>query len=360
MKIKSNVLDLFEQQYEEYLNDPGEGIGQFSKWLLENPYIVLVSNFTDCTSVNEFDLTRKLVEDNWFYHSQPLYRDPNCRWLFPWSFGNEYDDKWGWIDINLFNLCYEEDEINDKYGYKIDDINIEYIKEHLKGVKDPYLYNYLKSFPNTYLEKIIEFNEKIEGEKDYVELMASKQEYMLTFDEIYNELKKCLKTPLNENRILLSKNWYNPKNREREYRRLKAVTYSLLSDLQKSNLELIDIEWNDLENIVAALFQNNGYEVLKKENPQSGRDILGRINIGNDYEYIAIEVKHTKRKNKYIGFNELDILIQKNIQYDTLCLATNSSFTASVINECNKMENIKRIILWDGETINDLIKVYKL
>jgi len=244
MIITNNDLYEFEQQYEKYLNDQNdleEGNIGFSKWLLQNPYIVLVANFTDYTPVNEFDLSLKLIEDNWFNYHQPLYRDFSGRWLFPWSFGDDNDDKWEWINLDAFNIYYEKEEIDNKYDSNIDDIDTYHIKNYLKGAKDPYVHNYLKAFSNEYLERIVEFREKIENERDYVKVITNKKESILTFDEIYCKLKKCLKNPFSEKRILLSKNWYKPKCREKECMRLKDVTHALLSDLQESKLELNDI-----------------------------------------------------------------------------------------------------------------------
>jgi len=362
MIITNDDLGAFERQYEKYLNDLNQLDDLYQhnlyKWILKNPHIVLATNFADYTAVNEIGVTRELIEDNRLSLSfdQPLFRDLNRRWLYPWDFGSAHDEKWGWIDINSFKEMLKQESYKYLHNIDIFSINVNHITEYLKGFRDSYLYEFLKNIPKDYLKEVVELRDSgIKEDEDYI---SGKQEHILSYEEIYQQLKKYVNKPLKDKKFLMSSNWYIPKHREIEYIRLKAVTQNLLANIQEHKLTLNDITWTDLENIVAVLFQNEGYEVFLKENPQGGRDIVGRKNMEHDYEYIAIEVKHWKYKN--IGYRVLSELIQKNTQYNTLCIATSRNFSTTVIKESKRPENIKRIELWDGERINNLIRVYKI
>ena len=160
-------------------------------------------------------------------------------------------------------------------------------------------------------------------------------------------------------KTLWSPKLWTPSEQQRQKNILQDGAKHLLTALKSEKVELTDLSWKQLEEIVAEVLRAQGLEIhLVRENPQGGRDIIARGELipGQEPLAMAVEVKH----KRVVGRPEVQAAIHQNRHFPALMFVTSGRFTAGVLKEKQLPENQLRLVLKDGEALGDLIRDYGL
>lgn len=124
--------------------------------------------------------------------------------------------------------------------------------------------------------------------------------------------------------------------------------------LKERKISLQQLSWRELEDVVAGVLQEQGFEIhVVRNTPQGGRDMLARGDVAASGESLlfAVEVTHRKVVNRPL----LERTLWQNRYYPALMFVTSGRFTAGAIAEKNLPENRFRLILRDGTALGDMI-----
>jgi hypothetical protein len=300
-------------------------------WLSENPQVVVAHGYQEFVAGSASPLYHRLVNAGQLDDlERPLFREFNGSWIVPAKVGVFPDEKWDafrldglvkLLDIEERRFAELPDDENDNPDYsKVAEIEAEYWR----------------------LES--------ESHTSFLE--------MPSFNEMVNAASRLINNPLADATTFVSPKLWTPGSQASEKLYLQDATRSLITSVQSGQRELADVEWNELEEIVAEVLRSKGMEIHRvTENPQGGRDIIGRLElIGGDRLTIAVEVKH----RKVVGRPILATALQQNKHFPALMLVTSGRFSAGVIKEAARPETRLRVSLKDGVALRDMIHAYPL
>jgi hypothetical protein len=113
-----------------------------------------------------------------------------------------------------------------------------------------------------------------------------------------------------------------------------------------------------LEYVDAELLRAQGIKIHRvTENPQGGRDIIGRVRLPTgDLLTYAVEVKH----RDVVDRPEVQTALVQNAHFPMLMMVTSGRFSAGVQRELARPENRLRLHLRDGVAVRNMIRSYPL
>ena len=173
--------------------------------------------------------------------------------------------------------------------------------------------------------------------------------------EIIDSAWAAVRVPPEPQTLLISPRLWCPGKQRQELDGLSETAASIMHAARSQALELADLNWRQLEEIVAYILAKRGMKIhMMKESPQGGRDIIARGELipGIEPLTIAVEVKHRKVVNR----PEVQMALWQNRQFPALLFVTSGRFSTGVIDERNEGENRMRLHLWDGIMLTNLIK----
>lgn len=137
---------------------------------------------------------------------------------------------------------------------------------------------------------------------------------------------------------------------------IKETSRQLAKMLAQNPEQFMDIEWRDLERIIATVFSDFGYDVeLTPAAKDGGKDVI----VWYKGESYIIEIKHWNDKNKvgehYIS-DFLQVIIRKN-RKSGLYLSS-SGYTANAFETLSKIEKTK-FRYGDKTSMLSLLKMYE-
>ena len=135
------------------------------------------------------------------------------------------------------------------------------------------------------------------------------------------------------------------------------VARRLVSSLQSGDILLSDLSWQQLEDVVAEILSQKGFDIqMTARSKDGGRDIIARGElVPGEVCVVAVEVKH----RRVVKVPEIRSHLQANSQFPMLLVATSGRFTAGVVREKMKPENFLRLHLRDQAAISSWIAAYK-
>ncbi len=150
---------------------------------------------------------------------------------------------------------------------------------------------------------------------------------------------------------------WTPKAQKSEKIILTENIQGVLTALKAEKVNLRQVSWQQLEEIVAEILRAAGMEIhIVRQRPQGGRDILARgvLIPGEEPLTIAIEVKH----REVVDRPDLETVLWQNRMFPALLFVTSGRFTAGVYREKSGKENMLRLYLKDGVALGDMLKRY--
>ncbi len=137
---------------------------------------------------------------------------------------------------------------------------------------------------------------------------------------------------------------------------LVETTKQLIKRLADSRVTLDQIDWRDLEDIVAEVLHSKGLQVAVTDRASDGgRDVIARGELlpGEPITF-AVEVKHSS----VVGLDAVRSRLYANREFPMLMMATSGRFSAGVIKEKKRPENFLRLLLKDGKALKSWIDDY--
>ncbi len=137
---------------------------------------------------------------------------------------------------------------------------------------------------------------------------------------------------------------------------LHIATKSVLSELNKSKMPLVNVHWRTLEEIVAELLYDLGMEVqLTERSWDGGRDVIARGElIPGEPTILAVEVKH----REVVPISEVRQALWANRHFPALLFVTSGRFSAGIYRERETNECMLRLYLKDGCGLEQWISQY--
>jgi hypothetical protein len=181
----------------------------------------------------------------------------------------------------------------------------------------------------------------------------------IPLSDVFKKMYAVADKFLDEEKTIWSPRLWTPSEQERQTIILQTSTKRLLTALKSEKMELADLSWRQLEEIVAEVLRAQGLEIhVVRESTQGGRDIIARGELipGQEPLAIAVEVKH----KKVVGRPEVQTAIYQNKQFPAIMFVTSGRFTAGVLREKRLADNQLRLFLKDGDALGDLIRDYSL
>ncbi len=176
--------------------------------------------------------------------------------------------------------------------------------------------------------------------------------------ELFSRLYSIADQWQTDRRTIWGPKLWTPNAQKKERIALVRSVRDVLSALHTEKIELKEVSWQQLEEIVAELLRANGMEIhVVRTRPQGGRDIIARGELipGQEPLTIAVEVKH----KRLVDRPEVETALWQNRAFPALLFATSGRFTAGVIEEKNLPENQLRLFLKDGVALGDMLKDYR-
>jgi HJR/Mrr/RecB family endonuclease len=137
---------------------------------------------------------------------------------------------------------------------------------------------------------------------------------------------------------------------------ITIASTELLKSLYKSRLNLANINWTELEDIVAEIFRDKGFQIIKnKRTRDGGRDLI--VN-GEFFPGIKSKMAVEVTSQKVVGIKKVAQTLYQNRNYPLIMIATSGSFSGGVIKTSREPDNELRLILKDGHSINEWINDY--
>ena len=179
------------------------------------------------------------------------------------------------------------------------------------------------------------------------------------FDELVSSLYEVVDKSTDNDMTLWSPSLWTPKEQAMQAGILHHSTKHILAALKTNKVELADLSWKQLEELVAEVLRAQGLEIhMVRESPQGGRDIIvrGELIPGEEPLTMAVEVKH----KRVVDRPQVQAAIYQNRGFPALMFVTSGRFTAGVLREKALAENKLRLFLKDGDALGDLIRNYGL
>jgi len=140
---------------------------------------------------------------------------------------------------------------------------------------------------------------------------------------------------------------------------IEKLSASLCELVAKNPNLLLDVEWRDLERIIAICLAGIGFSVeLTPASNDGGKDVIAYCRINNNTLRFFIEIKHWIKKGK-VGAKDITSFVEVNINEKTsggLFLST-SGYSDSVYRSLNSISK-QRIKIGDKNKIVTLCKRY--
>ena len=130
----------------------------------------------------------------------------------------------------------------------------------------------------------------------------------------------------------------------------------ILLTLYQEKKALANIHWRTLEEIVAELLRARGLSIhITPRSDDGGRDIIARGELlPGEPSILAVEVK----QKPVVKINDLRSALWANKSFPVLMFATSGRFSAGVIKEKDKADNLFRLVLKDGIALKQWIDAY--
>jgi hypothetical protein len=150
---------------------------------------------------------------------------------------------------------------------------------------------------------------------------------------------------------------WTPQAQEQQRISLSNSVTAILRALRTQAINMEQLTWSQLEDVVAEVLRAQGLEIhVVRERPQGGRDLIARGELipGEEPSYLAVEVKH----KSVVQRPEVQAALWQNRAYPALLVVTSGVFSAGVLREKALAENRFRLVLKDGDALNDMIRRY--
>jgi HJR/Mrr/RecB family endonuclease len=334
MIITQSDIDDFVSTYNDFCNlgdvgaPPEIDNDEVLRWLADNPQVVIASGYQEFVAGSRSPVYQALQREGELDEiPRPLFRDFNGHWIVPSAVGDIPGEEWGAFRLEaLLTVNSMQREL--------------YLDVDEGRLADP-------------SAAIDERQSQIDAlSRDSVTTMPS-------FNKMVEIATKYVDNPLVDPTTWVSPRLWTPSSQALQKNHLRACTLAVIHELQRGDIQLADLSWQNFEEIVAEILRQCGMEIhLVKENPQGGRDIIARAELvpGSEVLTIAVEVKHRDIVDRPI----VQQAIQQNKRFPALMLVTSGRFTAGVVKEVAKPEHRMRVVLKDGMAIRDMIRAYRL
>lgn len=137
---------------------------------------------------------------------------------------------------------------------------------------------------------------------------------------------------------------------------LTASVSKILHQIRAERTSLQKLPWRLLEELVGELLRDMGFAVeLTPPSRDGGRDIIARGElIPGEPCLLAVEVK----RRDVVRLEDVRAALYANRDFPGLLIATSGRFSAGVVREKSKPENVLRLFLKDGVALNQWIRAY--
>lgn len=323
MIITAADVEEFERSYRRFAETGDASGADFLRWLTNNPQVLMCAGYHEYVAGAASPHYASLIKDGELDAiERPTLRTQTGEWVIPSEVSPFRDE--GWVGLRIARLldavrwrreAEEEASRDPTYPLRDDLLAIDEITQ-----------------------------DAIVG--------------MPSADECLQAAKLYVGNPLVDPTVWISPKVWTPGQQEAEKNQLAGNATALLSSLQYEEVHLVDLKWQELEEIVAEMLRAQGMEIHRvNENPQGGRDIIGRVLLptGEVLTY-AVEVKH----KDVVDRPDVQTALGQNAHFPMLMMVTSGRFTAGVQLEASKPENRMRLHLRDGVAVRDMIRSYRL
>ena len=309
MLLKAEDIDAFVDRYSDFqleerragsIDEAIDATASFISWLNNNPQVLMPSGMRDYVSAQAIpqyagEILGTILEE----YSRPAFRLFKGSWFLPSGVSSNPDHSW------------ESFEIGELYSESLD----------------------------------------VDGMPPLLALPSA--------NEVIRKAESFIDSPYNDITTFTCSRIWTPDVQERQRLLIQDSASKILAELQSQKIELFDLHWKSLEEIVVELFRSRGLEVYHvQDSPQGGRDVILRGSLAKGFDPItlAVEVKH----RRLVDRPEIQQAFAQNAHFNGLLFVTSGRFTAGVIKEAKKPENQMRLLLKDGVSIGEMIKSYRV
>lgn len=194
----------------------------------------------------------------------------------------------------------------------------------------------------------------VNGEMTLDFLGANGHEKSISRDKYISDLESNLSSSICSTHITaVFDTIWTPPQIQKESIHAFSFTSDLIEQIKFEKIQLEDVAWRQLEEIVAELLARRGFQIqLTKQTRDGGRDVIA---VGEFFPGIKIEMAVEVTKRKKVGIEKVSKALYQNRHYPKLMVATSGAFSSEVIREQNLPENRLRLILRDGNSLRDWI-----
>lgn len=160
------------------------------------------------------------------------------------------------------------------------------------------------------------------------------------------ELAGLVEAADSSHRALWLRGCWTPVWQRQQRKALRGVVDPILAGLRAQTLDLRELHWRELEELVAELLASRGFEVdVTPRSGDGGRDVVARGEpVPGEPLQIAVEVK----QKPVVGLADVQRALYANQAYPALMVATAGVFSAGAIEEKGREGNMMRLFLKDG------------
>lgn len=176
-------------------------------------------------------------------------------------------------------------------------------------------------------------------------------------DRWLTTLERAVEHPLQDGHTLWVPQRWTPLGQRAQRLLLADSTGAILAALAAGKVSLRDLRSYELEELVAELLRDRGFEIyVTPRTHDGGRDVVCRANIGAEPLEVAVEVK----QQAVVGLGDVQRTLYANASYPIVMIATSGRFSAGVIAEKVMPKNRLRLWLKDGVAVSQWIDAYRV
>lgn len=165
-------------------------------------------------------------------------------------------------------------------------------------------------------------------------------------EEWMKELARLVDRVDSDPRALWLRSCWTPARQREQRDALRSTVDPILGDLRNRVVDLRELHWRELEELVAELLAQRGFEIdVTPPSGDGGRDVIarGELTPGEPLQ-IAVEVK----QKPVVGLADVQRALYANRAYPALMVATAGTFSAGAVGEKERERNAMRLFLKDG------------
>jgi hypothetical protein len=177
----------------------------------------------------------------------------------------------------------------------------------------------------------------------------------MLFIPVADVIAACREQPDHAAAVILPPLWYPPQ--EQPTIQLVDTAKAIVAALRDETMTLVDLNWRQLEEVVAELLRARGLAVdVTPRTNDGGRDILARGElVPGEPTLLAVEVKHMN----VVNIGDVREALWANRRFPAVMVATSGRFAAGVVRERTDPDNRFRLMLKDGVALGQWIKEYR-